>query len=268
VAVEVRYADPPHGIRLAETFLLSKDHSEATWTRFRLDPAVTDYEVRVTFMSATGRDVLQDWRTTDQERLLIRDPRPMVRTVTVAPAVDWRLVAMAFVEMRYRDQVNGVDQETTLSFFDTETDRGPKVFTANLVDADERLIGWSATFVLKDNRTILVPPSTTAGQSLVLRTDMAGHRVVSVRPPGTAFAAGGIARLEAHLSYDDPAAGLHFADAYTFTGPQDRQYFEFDYVAAERSSYGCRLISVFANGLVQERDLGSLDGDSLVLPLA
>ena len=267
VAVDVRYADPPHGIRLAESFLLSKDHPEETWTRFRLDPAAADYEVRVTFLSATGRDVLQDWRTTDQERLVIRDPHPLKRTVTVAAAVDWRLVGMVFVEMRYRDPVNGVDQEATLSFLDTDTDRAPKTFAVNLMDAEQRLVGWSATFVLKDNRTILVPPSTTAGQTLVLRTDMAGHRVVSVHPPGTDFAAAGVVRLEAHLSYDDVAAGLHFADVHTFTGPQDRRYFEFDYVAADRSEYGCRLLTVFANGLVQERDLGSLGGDSLLLPL-
>jgi hypothetical protein len=268
VAVEVRYADPPNRIRLAETFLLSKERPEATWTRFRLNPALTGYDVRVTFLSPAGRDVLQDWTTTDQERLVIRDPHPLRRTVTLAPAVDWRLVAMVFVEMRYVDLFNSVDEEATLSFFDTPEDRVPKTFAVNLVDGEQRLVRWSATFVLKDNRTIAVPPSMTAGSTVVLRSDMAGHRVVTVLPPEVDFAAQGIARVEARLAYDDAESALHFEDEYTFTGPRDAGFFEYDYVAADQSGYSCQLRTVLANGLVQERDLGRLDADRLVLPVA
>jgi hypothetical protein len=268
VAVEVRYADPPNRIRLAETFLLSKERPEATWTRFRLNPALTGYDVRVTFLSPAGRDVLQDWTTTDQERLVIRDPHPLRRTVTVAPAVDWRLVAMVFVELRYVDLFNSVDEEATLSFFDTPEDRVPKTFAVNLVDGEQRLVRWSATFVLKDNRTIAVPPSMTAGSTVVLRSDMAGHRVVTVLPPEVDFAAQGIARVEARLAYDDAESALHFEDEYRFTGPREAGFFEYDYVAADRSGYSCQLRTVLANGLVQERDLGRLDADRLVLPVA
>jgi hypothetical protein len=268
VAVEVRYADPPNRIRLAETFLLSKERPEATWTRFRLNPALTGYDVRVTFLSPAGRDVLQDWTTTDQERLVIRDPHPLRRTVTVVPAVDWRLVAMVFVEMRYVDLPNSVDEEATLSFFDTPEDRAPKTFAVNLVDGEQRLVRWSATFVLKDNRTIAVPPSMTAGSTVVLRSDMAGHRVVTVLPPDVDFAAQGVARIEARLAYDDAESALHFEDEYTFTGPREARFFEYDYVAADRSGYSCQLRTVLANGLVQERDLGRLDADRLVLPVA
>jgi hypothetical protein len=268
VAVEVRYADPPNRIRLAETFLLNKERPEATWTRFRLNPALTGYDVRVTFLSPAGRDVLQDWTTTDQERLVIRDPHPLRRTVTVAPAVDWRLVAMVFVELRYVDLPNSVDEEATLSFFDTPEDRVPKTFAVNLVDGEQRLVRWSATFVLKDNRMIAVPPSMTAGSTVVLRTDMAGHRVVTVLPPEVNFAAQGIARVEARLAYNDAESALQFEDEYTFTGPGDARFFEYDYVAADRSGYSCQLRTVLANGLVQERDLGRLDVDRLVLPVA
>src|SRR4029450_717461 len=97
----------------------------------------------------------------------------------------------------------------------------------------------------------------------VLRTDMAGHRVVTVLPPEVNFAAQGIARVEARLAYDDAESALHFEDEYTFTGPGEARFFEYDYVAADRSGYSCRLRTVLANGLVQERDLGSLDVDRL-----
>ncbi len=266
VAVEVRYDDPAHGIRLADTFVLSKDSPGATWTRFRLDPALSSYEVRVTFLSPDGHDVLVDWTRTDQERLMIRDPHPLRRVLTVTPAVDWRLVSMVFVELRYVDPPNGVDEEATLSFFDTDQDRAPKTFTVNLVNGEERLIRWNATFVLKDGRSIVVPPSTTSLAFLALRTDMAGHRVVRVLPPSVDFAVGGISRVETRLLYNDPSAGLSFADDLSFSSNQDGGYFEYDYVDAGRSSYNASVRTVYTNGLVQERDLVSVDVDRLVLP--
>jgi hypothetical protein len=270
VAVEVRYNDltPPHPIRLAETFLLTKENPEVEWKRFRLNPALNKYDVRVTFLAVDHHDVLIDWTTTDQERLIIRDPHPLKRTVQLAPAVDWRLVAMIFVELRYLDQANGVDEQQTLAFFDTPADRGPKTFSINLVDGNNRLVSYATTIVLKDNRTIFVPQSMTTGSTIILRTDMAGHRVVTVAAPSVDFAARGITRIEAQLSYSDSDAGLSFNDRFTFTSARDLSFFEFDYVSLDRSSYSCKVTLVLSNGLVLERDLPSLSADRLVLPSA
>jgi hypothetical protein len=268
VSVEVRYRDQGNGIQLNETFILTKEKPEATWKRFRLNPDVSQYDVRVTFLALDHYDVVADWTTTDQERLIIRDPRPLKRTVQLAAAVDWRLVAMIFVELRYTDEANGVDERQTLAFFDTPEDRGPKVFSVNLADPNQRIVTYLATMVLKDNRTITVPTSMTTGSTIVLRSDMAGHRIVTVTPPNVDFTARGIVRLEARLSYSDPDAGLSFQDRFTFGGPRDVSFFEFDYVSAEQVSYTCIATVVLANGLVQERDLGNLSGDRLVLPSA
>ena len=268
VSVEVRYTDPPNGIRLAETFVLAKEKPEVTWKRFRLNPEVNKYDVRVTFLALDHHDVLIDWTSTDQERLIIRDPHPLKRTVQLAPAVDWRLVAMIFVELRYLDAANGVDEQQTLAFFDTPEDRVPKAFSINLVDGNYRLVSYATTIVLKDNRTIIVPRSVTAGSTIVLRADMAGHRIVTVMPPTVDFAARGIVRIEAQLSYRDADARLTFQDRFTFTDSRDVGFFEFDYVSADRSSYSCLVTLVLSNGLVQERDLGSLSVDRLVLPSA
>jgi hypothetical protein len=266
VSVDVRYSDTPNGIRLAESFVLTKDSPEVTWQRFRLDPTLDHYDVRVTFLAADHRDVQVDWTTIDQERLIIRDPHPLRRSVQVAPAVDWRLVAMIFVELRYVDTVNGIDEEQTLAFFDTDDDRIPKPFSVNLVDGTNRLVHYTATIVLKDNRTIAVPPSMTAGSTIVLRSDMAGHRIVTVKAPKDDFRARGLLRIEATLSYRDDAAGLSFDDRFTFSSAAESSFFEFDYASSDRSSYSCTLLMVLANGLVQDRDLGSLSVDTLVLP--
>jgi hypothetical protein len=268
VAVDVRYADPANGIRLSDTFIVSKDKPEATWKRFRLNPALTSYDVRLTFLAVNHEDVVVDWRSTDQERLILRDPHPLRRTVQLAPAVDWRLVSMIFVELRYLDARNGVDEQQVLSFFDTPQDRTPKTFAINLVDGNHRLVTYAATFVLKDNRAIVVPPSTTTGSTIILRSDMAGHRIVTVAAPDVDFASRGIVRIEAQLAYADQEAGLSFDDAFTFANAHDVNFFEFDYVSAAHATYSCMATLVLANGLVLERDLGRLNADRLALPAA
>jgi hypothetical protein len=91
---------------------------------------------------------------------------------------------------------------------------------------------------------------------------------VTVAAPDVDFAARGIARIEAQLSYDDPGEGLSFNDRFTFTHQRDVNFFEFDYASVGRSSYSCTVVLVLLNGLVQERDLGSLSADKLVLPSA
>jgi hypothetical protein len=267
VSVEVRYRDQANGISLAETFVLSKDKPDATWKRFRLNPDAGQYDVRVTFLAIDHRDIQLDWTSTDQERLIIRDPRPLKRTVQIAPAVDWRLVAMIFVELRYLDEANGVDEQQTLAFFDTPTDRVPRAFSVNLVDANQRLVNYAATIVLKDNRTITVPKSMTTGSTIILRTDMSGHRIVTVAAPDVDFLAHGILRIEAELSYSDLDAGLTFNDRFTFRNGRELNFFEFDYAAPEQSTYSCKVLLVLTNGLVQENNLGRLSGDRLVLPL-
>jgi hypothetical protein len=268
VFVDVRYDDPANGIRLAETFVLTKNASEATWTRFRLDPERTSYEVRMTYLAVDHHDIEVDWTTTDQERLVVKDPHPLRRAVLVAPAVDWNLVAIIFVELRYVDEANGVDEGQSLTFFNTPADNAPKSFSINLVDADQRIVSYAATIVLTDNRTLVIPPSMTASTAIVLRTDMAGHRIVTVVPPDVDFVARGLVRVEVRLTYEDPSAGLSFEDAISFTERGGRGFFEFDYTSVERAGYRGTALLVFANGLVLERDLGTLDTDRLVLPSA
>jgi hypothetical protein len=190
------------------------------------------------------------------------------RSLQLAPAVDWRLVATIFVELRYLDSRNGVDEQQTLAFFDTPQDKLPKSFSISLVDGNHRMVSYQPTFVLKDNRTIVVPASMTTAATIVLRSDMAGHRIVTVAPPDVDFAARGIIRVEAQLSYEDRDAGLAFSDKFTMMNSSDVNFFEFDYVAASRSSYTCRATLVLANGLVLERDLGTLTGERVTLPAA
>lgn len=266
VSVEVRYDDGENDIRLAETFVLSEGQPEATWKRFRLNPTLDEYQVKVTYLAIDHRDITTGWQTTNQERFLIRDPRPTKRTVQVVPAVAWGLVTMVFVELSYTDEANGIREQQMLSFFNTDQDRTPKVFSANLVDPEKRLVQYSATILLSDNRMINVPQSATTASSIFIRTDMMGHRIITVRPADIDFGMLGILRMEADLNFGDPNAGLSFSDRFAFLSPRDVKVFEYDYASAQRNSYHCTVRTVHANGLVQERDLGLLNGDTLILP--
>jgi hypothetical protein len=266
VSVEVRYEDPENDIQLAETFMLSKATSEARWKRFRLNANRDNYQVRVSYLAADHRDINLDWVTTNQEMFVIRDPRPTKRVLQVVPAVSWDLVSMVIVELAYVDEINHIEERQTLSFFDTPADRTPKMFSVGLVDPENRLVSYSASILLKDNRLVTIPASTTASSNIFVRPDMSGHRIITVRPADVSFAGRGIVRMEADLNFADINAGLNFADSFTFWSPKEVQYFEYDYTASEKNRYSCIARMVLANGIVQERDLGLLNGDRLILP--
>jgi hypothetical protein len=97
---------------------------------------------------------------------------------------------------------------------------------------------------------------------------MTGHRIVKVRPAPADFGQLSILRIEADLRYEDANAGLSFADSFTFWAPEDAHFFEYDYASERNNRYTCRARTVLANGLVQERDLGILNADTLILPTA
>jgi hypothetical protein len=268
IEVHVRYRDPANQIDLADAFILSQSTTEATWQRFRLDRELDGYEIRIIYRAANHRDIVVDWTPTTEERFLIRNPRPLKRSVQVVPAVAWGLVSMVFVELSYRDDANGILEQQMLSFFNTDSDRNPKSFTVNLLDQDQRLVTYSAMILLSDNRQVVIPPSVTAGTVVFVRADMMGHRIITVRPEEVDFAAKGIMRIEADLTYADPHEALSFADSFTFNTPADRSFFEFDYVKAERNSYTCKARILLSNGLIQTKDLGSLTGDTVVIPVS
>lgn len=268
VAVEVAYTDEANNIRLMQAFLLSESKPEVTWRRFRIDPARPEYQIRVIYLSNTNRDIVHEWIVTDQERFLVRDPRPASRTLQVVPAVDWNLVSMVFVELNYRDAENSIDEYKTLSFMNTDGERSPKSFSVSLDDPEKRLISYDASILLSDNRLIQIPRSLTAASSVFLRADMVGHRIVSVSPAEADFPQRGIINVVAVLDYQDDEYGLAYEDTLTFYSQEEVAYFEFDYARAEYSDYQCSVRINYTNGLSQFRELGFLDGDVILLPVA
>lgn len=254
VAIDLRYADPANGIDLNDSFLLTSEKPEVTWRRFRMDPALGTYRIRRTFHAADNRDRVIDWTETGEERLTIRNPLPRSRSVTVVPAVPWDLVSMVIVEVSYSDPENDLFDSRSMIFMNTDKDRGPKDFAVNLVEETRRFVRYSATILMTDGRRIAIPPSDTQESTILVTIDMRGHKVIEVLSPEADFAALGLSRIEAELAYEDPEFGLSYRDRFTFDGPGQSRFFEFDYARSERGTYTVALTEFFTNGLSRQRE--------------
>jgi hypothetical protein len=230
-----------------------------------LDRALDTFEYKVVYRAVDSHDRETAWTSTDQERLTIPNPTPKRRTVTVIPAVSWSLVSMVFVDLTYQDETNDI-WETASLFFDKDNGK-PQNFVVDLINPEQRLVSYSIKILLTDNRLIEVPPSETTIDKIFVRADMVGHRVVAVQPEEADFGARNVARIEASLLYEDTDLGLHFADTFTFASATDRASFEYDYADMRKQAYGCKVKTIFTNGLSKESDLGTLQRDRLILPV-
>lgn len=170
---------------------------------------------------------------------------------------------MIFVDLSYQDPDNDIWVDESL-FFDKDSNK-PKNFSVDLINPEQRLVQYVTRLLLSDNRLIEVPPSETVGDKIFVRADMAGHRIVTVRPEPVQFGDRNIARLEVKLNYEDPDAGLRFADSFTFTSPDDKDLFEYDYADTQKQAYSCIVKTVYTNGLSRETDLGAIEREQLVV---
>ncbi|MBD2056043.1 hypothetical protein H6F88_08440 [Oculatella sp. FACHB-28] len=263
VEVLVKYADPDKQIDLEESFILKPDRPEVTWKRFRLDRKNDAFKYKLIYRSVSSGDRETVWETTTQERLTVPNPTPRRRTVTVVPAVTWSLVSMIFVDLSYRDLDNDIWVDESL-FFDKDANK-PKHFVVDLINPEQRRVSYVVRLLLTDNRLIEVAPSETMGDKIFVRADMMGHRIVTVQPEPVEFGDRNIVRLEVKLRYEDPDAGLRFADTFIFTSPNDRNLFEYDYADAQKQAYSCTVRTIYTNGMSRETDLGEIERDQLVL---
>ncbi len=116
IEIHLKYDDPDHEIQLQENYLLKSTNAEITWRRFRLDKSLRNYQLKIIFRGADHQDRELDWKSLENERYTIANPRPAQRSVQVMPAVSWDKVAFIFVELSYEDRVNAVFKKASLSF--------------------------------------------------------------------------------------------------------------------------------------------------------
>jgi hypothetical protein len=268
VQVDLRYQDPENEISLNDTFVLNETQDSTRWPLFLRNRDRDTFEYHLTYHAADHRDWATDWRETDQQQLLLRDPRPPKRTVMVVPAVSWSFVSMIFVDLAYRDEENDVAAEKSLMFNGaTDAGKAPQTFSVALADPEKRLVNYRVQLLLSDNTLIEQPPSATMGNQIFVRADMKGHRVVTVQPGEVDFAAQNVREMRARLHYEDKENGLSFASAFTFKSAEEKGFFEYDYVDPQKRSYTVDVMTIFTNGFTATKPLATVDRDRLTIEI-
>ncbi|MBO9522995.1 MAG: hypothetical protein J7518_15795 [Nocardioidaceae bacterium] len=262
VEVEVAYDDPGNGIAQSDVVVLGKDKTDDTWSMFVVDPELDTFRYRITYRAADQRDVVGDWVSTDGERIIVRDPFPSGRILEVVPAVDWTEVLRVFVDVSYTDAEHGLHAEDSFEF--TESQATTQTFAVALADPARRVVDYRVTVMKKNGETVVGPPSSTQERRVIVRADVAGHRVVTVRTDGGDFAAHKIRKMTVKLHYDDPVTKVD--DERTLTSAADVAVFEFDFVAGGPDHFDYEVVTEFTNNLTKTRT-GEGRESTLVVPV-
>jgi hypothetical protein len=266
VEVKIQYSDEPNGIRIDEIVVLDKDHSSKILPIFIRDSTKRTFRYRVVYHAADNRDVDAGWVDTGEEQVSVRDPFPMKRTVEVVPNLNWNDISQAFVDLTYEDHANNILEDGSLSF--SPTDMDSKRFTVDLANPDLRLVTYQVTVLFKDGRSLETPKSLTRDKRIIIRSDMKGHRIIFVHTQPNDFDSKNLKEISVEQRYEDPAAGLRFNDIFTFKSPDDKAYFEFDYVDDQRSAYSYKVTYSYTNGLSRTEDWKNADTGELIIPVA
>ena len=266
VEVQTRYADPDNGIRQDDSFLLDKDHAEQTWKMFIRDPDRTSFSYKLVHRGVDHRDLVGPWIETDEERIVLRDPFPAVRSLMIVPAFDWTQVDRAFVDVSYHDDTHGIVKEETFEF--TAEAKATRTFRVALEDPERRLVSYRVTIIGKDGSVVEIPPSFTLEPRITVRGDMRGHRIVTFQAEPKDFAASKVREMTVQARYHDPEHGLQFADSFVLKAAGDSAHFEYDYVDGGPDVFEFKVVRRLTNGLARETQWTSSGETELTVPVS
>jgi hypothetical protein len=252
VEAHLRYDDAARALHQQQVFLLTKEKPGDTWPLFVLERGDVPISYRLIYRAADNRDYTTPWTSTLDQQVIVRDPFPQKRTVTVVPAVDWNIVDQIFVDFDYEDAPNNFRVTESINL--TESDRASKTFSVDLRNPNARRVAYSVTILFKDGQVAEIPQSHTLEPRVFVRADMRGRRIVSVSAPRVDFAARKIARIQVDLRYLDGQAALRFDGSVTLNSNTDSGSFEYDYVDLAKPRYEYRVTIFFLNGMTREKD--------------
>ena len=263
VEVQLRYSDPANKIQAAETFFLDQNNKDKTWTLFLLDPTRLQYQYKLVYHVAQGRDIELAWAETDREQIPIPNPffKQHTVSVSVASAV-WNDTDRVFVDVQYEDQDNEISESKPFKFQSGDADQS---FLVNLVDPKRTVVTYSVVFFLKDGKTIEIPESATRRSFITVSRNMKGHRIVTVKPKPIDFAQKKVREMKVDLEYK--SADEDWADQFSFESKDARDYFEFNYSDAAKTRYRHKETYFFTNGMSRETDWNESDASELTLPV-
>lgn len=262
VQVQLRYLDPANGIRTDDTVVLGGEIKTGAFTFVALDKDRRDFEYRILHRAADNKDVDSGWTPSGGDLVDIRDPFGALRLkVDVVPVIPrWDDIEQIFVDLEYEDPANGVMETGSLAF--GPQDRTAKQFVVDRLDREIKQVAYRVTIIFVGGMVSELPRSQTEAPRIMVRPDMAGHRIVQIESPAD-FAGPRLERIDAELRYQDGANGIDIADRMTFEAPGQRRSFEFDYMDPARDGFEWRARFLFTNGMTTDRNWAPADGDRL-----
>jgi hypothetical protein len=266
VEVQTRYEDAENRIKQGDSFILDKDHPETLLRLFVRNPERTRFSYKVIYRGVNHRDVERPFTETDEERIVLRDPFPSARDLTIVPAFDWTKVDRAFVDVSYRDDENGILQEQSFEF--NEAVKVTQTFRVALQNPQKRIINFRVTVIGKTGELTEIPTSSTLERRITVRGDMKGHRIITFRAENADFAAAQVRDITVQARYVDEPNGLSFADAFLLRAPGDTSTFEYDYVSGGPEGFEHQVSRRFTNGLARETAWMPSSADEVVIRVA
>jgi hypothetical protein len=264
--VKLQYYDEPNQIHIDDVVFLDADHTTEIFPLFIRDPKKRTFKYKVIYHESDYRDLDMGWVDTSEEQISLWDPHPMKRTVQVVSNIDWELVARAYVDLSYKDAENNIFEEGSMMFI--ETTPPDQSFTVDIADSDKRFVTYQITVVFKDHKIHKIPNSVTMDRRITVSENTIGHKIIYLHPEETNFAFKNLKEISVELLYEDPEVGLRFNDIFTFKSSKDKAYFEFDYVADDKSKYKYKVTYFYVSGLSRTEDWKKVGSTELAIKVA
>lgn len=258
IDVEITYTDPTRGLGVEDTVQLT-----ATGSAFLYSipvapggPSTVNYTAHY---RGIDREDVAISGSTDRFDIMITNPFPTQRDVTVLASIDWTTVTTVLADVSYTDPAHGISQETSYVF--TRDDGRPRTFAIDIADPAELRVAYEVTFLFADGHQSRVPTSTTSLKTLILSNTMRAQRSILVRFDAHAAEAKGIADVLVELAPPGTEAN---ATRFDFRrGSLTTATWEFPFDASP--TYRWRATYTQSNGLVRSLDWADGPGDTLIV---
>jgi len=268
VTVELRVAEAGAPSRESR-IVLTSDRPSGLW-RFPAQGATAPYEYRLTYHRepAAGGNIVTPWRTGADSWLTVPDPLPMKRTLNIFPVLPWDRILYGFVQIRYRDDENGVR-------FEEQIDLSPSApFIRRdypIAEQGHRRLSYRLTLLLTNGELLEGSWRETEDERLVLDEGLVRRRLVRVQWIGGTLEQHRLSEVRITLEALDPGGGPPRAQAEIRVRPHNQRDAapSFEYLLGDppATRVRCRALFIDLNGFTYWTPWKETEGDLIVVHL-
>lgn len=206
ITVQLRYpveGDDQHQVARIQ---LTSDNPAGIWhfRSFAGEASVFEYRITYHRAAAQGGNIESPWRRHADDWLNVPDPLPIKRTLNLFVNLPWPEVVVAFVQIRYRDDTNGVRFDEQINLDPTTAFlRRDYPIAAN----GPATLSYRLSMLMTDGRLLEGSWRETDDERLVIDATSVERRLVQVRALGNEFEAHQLKEVRLALEVRDPESG-------------------------------------------------------------